>query len=108
MFGLQGETHHERLRPPFERLVSTKRVHLSVVFDQSRRLELDEDAVCRQIDVVAAFLLGCVAQLEAVHLGPVEDRVRAQSRLEDAAELLVLIDRLVATLIWAREGLKWY
>ena len=92
-------THHERLRPPFERFESTKRIHLSVVFDESRRLQFDEDAVRGQVDVVNASVLGCVVQLEAVHLGPVEDRVRAQPRLEDAAELLILVDSLVTAFI---------
>ena len=65
--------------------------NLARMLDYPRCLELHE-RLAVEVDVVALQSVGA-ADLEAVHLGAVDDGVRAHPGAEHAAELLGLDDR---------------
>ena len=87
--------------------VPTKRILLSIIFDQSGRFHLHEMSVSGQVNFVDRFCDVAISrQLEPVHFSAVNDGRVAEPGAEHAAELLVLVDTGVTRFVGIRLHLK--
>ena len=100
-------SYHERLGPPLLSFVPTKRILLSIIFDQSRRFHFHKMSVGGQVNFVDKFCDVIISrQLEPVHFSAVNDGRVAEPGAEHAAELLVLVDADVLRFVGIRLHLK--